>query len=672
MQLRKSISRTDVISTVIFSIVFLCIGGAIGLYAGGLVFLSLTHISSQLLNYDTLIQAWDYWHVKKMQAPIIVGTIIFLLASIVPFIGVIITAFFESLPPNIHGDATVITDKELEDSGLLSTDESDKPEILIGKVAEGIYKGRYLKFSGQQFLGLGAPTRSGKGVGFVIPNLLNYRDSVCVLDIKAENFIMTAGYREKQGQEIYVFAPDGYRFTKEDYIKYKLSDHYVNMTKEEQKEFEERYYDNAQVLTHRWNPLGYISRSKSRRVGDIKDMVAIIYPDSGGDNSIWNSMASGVFSAYILYMLDMESIVNRINAEIRDNRINNIYDDREELKPYPVTMAQMFSLTGVGNLAEWMNEEILYWKDQGYPLSIECTEGFNRFISVDEKTRGNIMQNFSQPLSIFEAESCRLATEDNDFNFDDLRKKRMSVYIVLSPSGIKKYKRLVNLFFSQLITINTRVLPEHDDSIKYQCLLALDEFTSMGKVDIIESSIAFTAGYDLRYMIIYQNDGQLESEDAYGKAGAATLKENLAVEVIYPPKTVNQTAERVSKTFGKKTITVKTKSRTNSNGGVSTGTNESYVGRDLYLPQEVVALGSEKYVMRNIGKGKKTKVAINQIIIMEQVKAFVAHKIIYFDEPVFLERKKIATDNIPSIPVLKAIERYDIPRSKRTDVPERI
>mgnify|MGYP003365264738 CR=1 FL=1 len=171
-------------------------------------------------------------------------------------------------------------------------------------------------------------------------------------------------------------------------------------------------------------------------------------------------------------------------------------------------------------------------------------------------------------------------------------------------------------------------------------------------------------------MIIYQNDGQIESEDAYGKTGAATLKENLAVEVVYPPKTVNSTAERVSKTFGTKTVKVKTKSRTSSNGGISNGVNEQYMKRDLYLPQEIVELGSEKYVMKKINKGKRTKVAINEVIIMEQVKPFVAHKIIYFDEPVFLERKLVATSNIPEIPVLKSIERYELPRDKRRDIPE--
>ncbi|EOO1516812.1 type IV secretory system conjugative DNA transfer family protein, partial [Escherichia coli] len=91
--------------------------------------------------------------------------------------------------------------------------------------------------------------------------------------------------------------------------------------------------------------------------------------------------------------------------------------------------------------------------------------------------------------------------------------------------------------------------------------------------------------------------------------------------------------------------------------------------RDLYMPQEIVELGSQKYVMQKINKGKRTKVAVNEVIIMEQVKPFVAHKIVYFDEPVFMERRKVATDNVPDVPILNDIEHYEIPRDKRRDIP---
>ncbi|EEQ2656303.1 type IV secretory system conjugative DNA transfer family protein, partial [Escherichia coli] len=185
MQLRQNLKKSDIISTIIFAILMLGIGGAIGAYGGGYVFLLISKVDTNLLSYDTLMNAWPLWEYKKLHAAISLGTIVFAAAIIVPLAAIIIGAFFEFPEPDVHGNAKLITDEEIKESGLLDADE-EYPEILIGKVAKGRHKGKYLKFAGQQFLGLGAPTRSGKGVGFVIPNLLNYRDSVCVLDIKAE------------------------------------------------------------------------------------------------------------------------------------------------------------------------------------------------------------------------------------------------------------------------------------------------------------------------------------------------------------------------------------------------------------------------------------------------------------------------------------------------------
>ena len=84
---------------------------------------------------------------------------------------------------------------------------------------------------------LAAPTRSCKGVGIVIPNLLDYQESMVVLDIKQENFDLTSGWRASQGQEIYLFNPFA----------------------------EDR-------RTHRWNPLSYVSEDPAFRISDLQKM----------------------------------------------------------------------------------------------------------------------------------------------------------------------------------------------------------------------------------------------------------------------------------------------------------------------------------------------------------------------------------------------------------------
>ena len=91
----------------------------------------------------------------------------------------------------------------------------------------------------------------------------------------------------------------------------------------------------------------------------------------------------------------------------------------------------------------------------------------------------------------------------------------MSIYVGLSPDGLVTYSRLINLFFSQLIMVNTRTLPDQDSSLKYQVLLVLDEFPALGAVNILADAIGFTAGYNVRYLIIVQDHAQLCSQKLY-------------------------------------------------------------------------------------------------------------------------------------------------------------
>lgn len=156
------------------------------------------------------------------------------LVSLVPvaFAGVVALGLRQK--EELHGSARFASDMELAKSGLFPKKEvignQKYPEILLGKMGKGRFKGHYLCFAGQQFVYLAAPTRSGKGVGIVIPNLLNYRDSVVVLDIKLENFFYSGGYRQSVGQEVFLFSPDGYALTDE-------------------------ARQRGELRSHRWNPL---------------------------------------------------------------------------------------------------------------------------------------------------------------------------------------------------------------------------------------------------------------------------------------------------------------------------------------------------------------------------------------------------------------------------------
>ncbi|HFD6165590.1 TPA: type IV secretory system conjugative DNA transfer family protein [Salmonella enterica] len=654
--------QNKIVPLLIFFFVLLLISIVGGAYLSSFIFLKMTHIDMSYLSYDTFYRYYEqYKGVQEFKKYIIAGWVGAVGPSVVPIFLLVMILVAMRKREELYGSASLASDMDLAKSNLFPPKEeigkSKYPEILIGKMGKGRFKGQYLRFSGQQFVYIAAPTRSGKGVGVVIPNLLNYRDSVCALDIKFENFLYTGGFRKSVGQEVYLFSPAGFSFSAEQFEKLMNSESFKCLPPEEQESIKARFDNNELLRSHRWNPLSYIDRNLNFRDADINIIGKILFPSSGGDNDVWNELASNLFRGLVLYMLDNES------------------------SGMPVTMAQLLSLTAPeGGLNAWMQTEIDVAKKRGKPLSASCVSEFNRFMAAPEKTQGSILSNLTAPLAVFGGAACAAATSGDDFDLRDVRRRRMSIYLGIDPTQLDTYSKLINLFFSQLINVNTKTLPEQDPTLKFQCLLVLDEFTSMGRVGIIQKSIAYTAGYNIRYMIIIQTRGQLEDDKLYGKAGAQALIDNCAVQLIYPPKMVGEEAKLVSDTIGQKTVKVKNRSRSRSKGGSSVSDNNSEAARPVMMPQEVVDLGRIRYVSirkekTKSGKIKKTRqltnIGIHEIIIMEQTKPFVADKIMYFDEEEFNSRKTFSVKNPVEIPYLKLkFESFTMPRPESNDVPK--
>lgn len=530
-----------------------------------------------------------------------------LLITLAPLLFIGILVFALKPREEIFGSASFAKELDIRKAGLLPTKTQRQkfkyPSILIGK-----YKNQFLHFSGQQFLYLAAPTRSGKGVGIVIPNLLNYADSVVCVDIKFENFLFTAGFREKCGQKVFLFSPDGFAESEEMRAK-------------------------GEIKSHHYNPLHYIRRDMKYRDSDVQKIVDILFPPNDGD--IWKGLAGNLAKGLICYLLDTEQ------NEIEE--LKKAFKDTSKVtKP---TIPMMMKLgTGKGGYGAFIERAMQEHEDNENILSEATRAAFNEFLEMHDKGRSSVLMTFNAEMKVYTNPTCAAALSGNDFDFEDLRKKRMSIYVGLSPDGLTTYSRLVNLFFSQLIMVNTRVLPDQDPNLKYQVLLVLDEFPALGAVNILADAIGFTAGYNVRYLIIVQDHAQLCSQKLYGKERADNLRKNCMIRLVYPPKEVDENTTEISETLGYKTVTTKDTSYSYSSGKRTRSVNTKRERRALMLPQEIVDLGTINY--------KNTSVALKEIVIMEKVKPFIADKIIYFDEPVFQQRKDYSIKHIPKIPLL--------------------
>ncbi|OEF63575.1 conjugal transfer protein TraK [Vibrio cyclitrophicus 1F175] len=576
-------------SLVFFVMAITC--ALLGQALGSAAFLKLTSISFDYYSLDSLYRYWIEYRTDSDIIPYLkVSGVIAIVITLVPWLILIAALVVRLNKEEIHGSARWADDVDLQKSGLFPT-EHKSPALLLGKMNSGEFKGRFVELVGQTFVGVSAPTGSGKGIGFVLPNLVNYSDSIVCLDIKLENFIKSGGFRQKSGQEVFLFSPDGYAVTEED-------------------------RQTGTLRSHRYNPYHYVRRQEAYRVGDTLILANTLYPNLGGKDSVWSSSSAKLFLGLSLWMLDTETRTGQVP-----------------------TLPYLLKIVGIeGGLTAWMKRQV-----EEATVSDECLREFNTFLTFPKDTQGSILTNFTAPLGIYSDSTVAKAVSGNDFDFRDLRKKGISLYVGVQPPNKKRFEGLLNLFFEQLINENTRVTPEVDTSLTYQLLALLDEFPALGRVNQIKESIGFTRQYNLRFALIYQDKSQLEDNALYGKSGAENIISNLVSEVIYPPKKVTQRVKEISESLGYKTVKVKSNS-VNKGQKLSKGESTNLQRRALMMPHELVELGYEKHAKADIG----TRV----MMFKENQRGFIMDKLISFDEPVFVERIEYSKQHIPSVPLL--------------------
>jgi len=164
-------------------------------------------------------------------------------------------------------------------------------------------------------------------------------------------------------------------------------------------------------------------------------------------------------------------------------------------------------------------------------------------------------------------------------------------------------------------------------------LLLLDEFPSLGKLDVFEESLAFIAGYGMKAYLIIQDISQLWT--AYGKD--ESIFSNCHVRVAYAPNKV-ETAELLSKMAGTTTMVkqnhVFSGSIYGSQSNIQTSTQETQ--RPLLTADEVMRLPAAT----KDAKGNVTEPG-DMLIFMAGQTPIYGKQILYFMDPVFSARAKV-------------------------------
>ncbi|WP_375330108.1 type IV secretory system conjugative DNA transfer family protein [Candidatus Tisiphia endosymbiont of Nemotelus uliginosus] len=219
------------------------------------------------------LQAYNYLKIKLILA-LTMPTIIVIIFYWKNFKRIKSLQFFTQ-PEKVYGDASWATEDDISRANLRA-----KHGMLLGTNSGG-----YFVADGFQHALLFAPTGSGKGVGFVIPNLLFWEHSMIVHDIKLENHGITSGWRQKQGQRVFVWEPS-----------------------------------NPDGITHCYNPIDWVSTKPGQMVDDVQKISNLIMPEK----DFWNNEARSLFLGVVLYLIADPTKTKSFGEVVRTMRSDDV------------------------------------------------------------------------------------------------------------------------------------------------------------------------------------------------------------------------------------------------------------------------------------------------------------------------------------------------------------
>lgn len=430
-----------------------------------------------------------------------------------------------------------------------------KHGIFLGRLGR-----RYLILGGQQGAIVSAPPRTDKGTAIVIPNCLSWEGSLICQDIKLENWHLTAGFRKKMGQPCYLVNP-------------------LSPTGD----------------TARTNPLSYVKKDPNLRISGIQRIGATLFPEIPGTDPFWTAGGRGMFLGMSLYVLETPSLPPTLGETLRQGMASD---------------AEGFS-------AHW--KRIIAGRQSGrFPLSSQCVRAISDIMDLAPVTASSIRKTFTSRLDLFANPLIDAATSANDFDWRELRKRPMSIYLGIQPGDLHLLRPLLNLFLEQAISLQTEELPEHNPALKFQVLMLLDEMTAPGRIPILAQAISYLPGYNVRLLLVIQALSQLR--EVYGANAADTMMKSLAVRVLYAPKDYAE-ANEISQELGTTTVRVKSHSQprfgfTSGKGQRQGSVSTSDQKRPLLLPQEVKELGKDR-----------------ELLLIEGLRPVLARKNRYYEDP---------------------------------------
>ncbi|QKC85524.1 conjugal transfer protein TraG [Mesorhizobium sp. NZP2077] len=363
-------------------------------------------------------------------------------ACVAVAIGMSVWRAREAKKVETYGSARWADKQEVKATGLLGSDG-----VVLGR-----YDGAYLRHDGPEHVLCFAPTRSGKGVGLVVPSLLTWPSSAVVHDIKGENWQLTAGFRARHGRVL--------------------------------------LFDPTNPKSSSYNPLLEVRRGEWE-VRDVQNIADILVDPEGSleRRNHWEKTSHALLVGAILHVLyaELDKTLAGVAGFLSDPK-----------RPIESTLSAMMKTAHLG---------------EGGPHPVIASAA-RELLNKSDNERSGVLSTAMSFLGLYRDPVVAEVTRRCDWRITDLvdDKHPTTLYLVVPPSDINRTKPLIRLILNQ---IGRRLTEDLQVRAKgHRLLLMLDEFPALGRLDFFESALAFMAGYGLKSFLIAQSLNQIER--AYG------------------------------------------------------------------------------------------------------------------------------------------------------------
>lgn len=554
--MQKPLSTRFVILFIILLVYIVPLYGAV-LGSIALIF-GAQYVAPSIYNHELLIQlterAFNYWWQYKSNPQFPTDYLINLFGPAgVALLASTLVVYMMRAPlidfrpfkkkESLHGDAHWATEVEVRAARLRA-----KKGLLLGRTGAN----NYLIADDYQHVLLFAPTGSGKGVGFVIPNLVFWEGSMICHDIKMENHELTSGYREKKmHQSVFLWNPA-----------------------------------DPDGRTHCYNPLDWISSKPGQMVDDVQKICNLILPEQ----EFWQNEARSLLLGVILYL-----------CAVTDSKPCSFGEVVRTMRSDDVVYSLAVVLDTIGKKI--------------HPVSYM---NIAAFLQKADKERSGVISTLNSGLELWANPLIDSGTATSDFDLQQLKKKKISVYVGVTPDNLQRLEPLLKVFYQQASDFLTRKMPGKDEP--FGVMFMMDEFPTLGEMKQFQTGIAYFRGYRVKLFLIVQDTQQLKG--IYEDAGMNSFLSNSYYRITFSANNI-ETAKLISELVGNKTVKQYSQNKPKflDFNPQSRTMNESEVQRALLLPQEVITLPRDE-----------------QIILIESTAPIKTKKIFYYQDPFFMKR----------------------------------